>query len=119
MSYCTGSSGYSQRSSSPACAATMTLSRRRRTLRVMGIKSVARLPRCWLDAAGVALVTALAVVGAYVEANPVHRYGGLHLTSHPPLAVATTTSAVTGLIVMHMTVGAVVIPAMAHTARTR
>ena len=45
-----------------------------------------RLPRRWLGAAGVALVTALAVVGAYVEANPVHRYGGLHLTSHPPLA---------------------------------
>ena len=36
-----------------------------------------------------------------------------------PLAAATTTSAVTGLIVMHLTVGAVVIPAMAHTARTR
>src|SRR5580704_6130701 len=36
-----------------------------------------------------------------------------------PLAVATTSSAATGLIVMHMTVGAVVIPAMAHTARTR
>ena len=36
-----------------------------------------------------------------------------------PLAVATTTSAVAGLIVMHMTVGAVVIPAMAHTARAR
>ena len=52
----------------------------------MGIKSVARLPRRWLGAAGVALVTALTVVGAYVEANPVHRYGGLHLTSHPPLA---------------------------------
>ncbi len=86
MSYRTGSSGYSQRSSSPACAATMTLGRRRRTLRVMGIKSVVMLPRRWLGAAGVALVTALAVVGAYVEANPVHRYGGLHLTSHPPLA---------------------------------
>ena len=52
----------------------------------MGIKSMVRLPRRWLDAAGVALVTALAVVGAYVEANPVHHYGGLHLTSHPPLA---------------------------------
>ena len=51
----------------------------------MGIKSVVRLPRRWLGAAGVALVTVLAVVGAYVEANPVHRYGGLHLTSHPPL----------------------------------
>ena len=36
-----------------------------------------------------------------------------------PLAAATTTSAVAGLIVMHLTVGAVVIPAMAHTARTR
>ena len=36
-----------------------------------------------------------------------------------PLAAATTSSAVTGLIVMHVTVGAVVIPAMAHTARTR
>src|ERR1700685_2408789 len=58
----------------------------RDTLRVMGIKSVARLPRRWWSAAGVALVTVLAVVGAYVEANPVHRYAGLHLTSHPPLA---------------------------------
>jgi hypothetical protein len=36
-----------------------------------------------------------------------------------PLAVATTTSAVAGLIVMHVTVGAAVIPAMAHTARAR
>jgi len=36
-----------------------------------------------------------------------------------PLAVATTTSAAAGLIVMHLTVGAVVIPAMARTARTR
>ena len=36
-----------------------------------------------------------------------------------PLAVATTTSAVVGLIVMHVTVGAAVIPAMAHTARAR
>jgi hypothetical protein len=52
----------------------------------MGIKSTVRLPRRWLDAAGVALVTVLAVVGAYVEANPVHHYGGLHLASHPPLA---------------------------------
>jgi Family of unknown function (DUF6069) len=34
-----------------------------------------------------------------------------------PLAVATTASAVAGLIVMHLTVGAAVIPAMAHTAR--
>ena len=36
-----------------------------------------------------------------------------------PLAVATTTSAVAGLIAIHLTVGAAVIPAMAHTARTR
>lgn len=36
-----------------------------------------------------------------------------------PLAVATTTSAVAGLIMMHVTAGAVVIPAMAHTARAR
>ncbi|MGH3204152.1 MAG: sensor histidine kinase [Streptosporangiaceae bacterium] len=36
--------------------------------------------------ARVRLVTVLAVAGAYVEANPVHRYGGLHLTSHPSLA---------------------------------
>ena len=62
----------------PACC--------RYTLRVMGVKRVVRLPRRWLGAAGVALVTVLAVVGGYVEANPVHRYGGLHLTSHPPLA---------------------------------
>jgi predicted permease len=36
-----------------------------------------------------------------------------------PVAVATTSSAVAGLIVMHVTVGAVVIPVMAHTARAR
>ena len=36
-----------------------------------------------------------------------------------PLAAATTSSAAAGLIVMHVTVGAVVIPAMARTARTR
>ncbi len=52
----------------------------------MSIESVARLPRPVREGAGVALVTALTVVGAYVEANPAHRYGGLHLTSHPPLA---------------------------------
>ena len=34
-----------------------------------------------------------------------------------PSATATTTSATVGLIVMHLTVGAAVIPAMAHTAR--
>ena len=36
-----------------------------------------------------------------------------------PLAVATATSAAAGLIVLHMTVGAAVIPAMARTARAR
>jgi hypothetical protein len=36
-----------------------------------------------------------------------------------PLAFATTTSAIAGLIVLHVTVGAVVIPALARTARTR
>jgi Family of unknown function (DUF6069) len=36
-----------------------------------------------------------------------------------PLAVATTTSAVAGLVVLHVTVGGAVIPAMAHTARAR
>jgi signal transduction histidine kinase len=56
------------------------------TLRVMGITKVVGLSRGWLHAAGIALVTALTVVGAYVEANPAHHYGGLHLTSHPPLA---------------------------------
>jgi signal transduction histidine kinase len=64
----------------------MAAARCRYTLRVMGINNVVRLPRRWLGAAGIALVTVLAVVGAYVEANPVHHYGGLHLTSHPPLA---------------------------------
>src|SRR5580658_3949804 len=50
----------------------------------MGSKKV-RFPLRWLEAAGVALVIALTVVGAYVEANPSHHYGGLHLASHPPL----------------------------------
>ncbi len=36
-----------------------------------------------------------------------------------PLAAASTTSAVIGLIVMHLTVGAVVIPVMGRTARSR
>jgi hypothetical protein len=36
-----------------------------------------------------------------------------------PLAAATTTSAAAGLIVMHLTVGAVVIPGLAHTARAQ
>jgi signal transduction histidine kinase len=52
----------------------------------MGITTVVRLSRGWLHAAGIALVAALTVVGAYVEANPAHHYGGLRLTSHPPLA---------------------------------
>jgi signal transduction histidine kinase len=52
----------------------------------MGITGTARIPQRWWSAAGVALVTLLAVIGSYVEANPVHTYAGLHLTSHPPLA---------------------------------
>ena len=36
-----------------------------------------------------------------------------------PLAAATTTPAAAGLVVMHLTVGAAVIPAMARTARVR
>ncbi len=36
-----------------------------------------------------------------------------------PLAAATTTSAAAGLVVMHLTVGAAVVPTMAHTARAR
>ena len=36
-----------------------------------------------------------------------------------PLAAATTIAAAAGLVVMHLTVGAAVIPAMARTARTR
>jgi hypothetical protein len=36
-----------------------------------------------------------------------------------PLSAATTTSAVAGLIVMHVAAGAAVIPVMAHTARAR
>jgi|SRR5689334_16106258 len=36
-----------------------------------------------------------------------------------PLAAATTTAAAVGLIVMHLTVGAAVIPAMARSARAR
>jgi len=36
-----------------------------------------------------------------------------------PLAAGTTTSAAVGLVVMHLTVGAAVIPAMAHTAQAR
>jgi Family of unknown function (DUF6069) len=36
-----------------------------------------------------------------------------------PLTAATTTSAAAGLILMHLTVGATVIPAMARSARTR
>jgi hypothetical protein len=47
---------------------------------------MASRPRRWWSAAGVGVVTLLAVIGSYVEANPVHTYGGLHLTSHPPLA---------------------------------
>jgi len=52
----------------------------------MGITSTARIPQRWWGAAGVALVTLLAVIGCYVEANPAHTYAGLHLASHPPPA---------------------------------
>ena len=64
----------------------MASARCRYTLHVMGMKSMVRLPRRWRAAAGIALVTVLTVAGAYAEANPAHHYGGLHLTSHPPLA---------------------------------
>jgi signal transduction histidine kinase len=52
----------------------------------MGITSTAWPPRRWRSAAGILLVLLLTVVGCYVEANPVHHYGGLHLTRHPPAA---------------------------------
>ena len=42
------------------------------------------VPRRWWSAAGIALVLALTVIGCYVEANPAHSYGGLHLARHPP-----------------------------------
>jgi hypothetical protein len=45
--------------------------------------------------------------------------GALAASLALPLTAATTTSATTGLIVMHLIVGAAVIPAMAHTARAR
>ena len=45
-----------------------------------------RWPSRWQSAAGVVLVLLLTVIGCYVEANPAHSYGGLHLASHPPLA---------------------------------
>jgi hypothetical protein len=45
--------------------------------------------------------------------------GALAASLALPLAVATTISAVAGLVVMHVAVGAAVIPAMAHTARAR
>jgi signal transduction histidine kinase len=58
---------------------------RRYTLQAMAIRDMNSLPRRWRSAAGVAVVTLLAVIGSYVEANPKHTYGGLHLTTHPPL----------------------------------
>ena len=44
---------------------------------------------------------------------------GLAASLALPLAAATTTAAAAGLVAMHLTVGAAVIPAMAHTARAR
>ena len=40
----------------------------------------------WAEPIGVALVVALVVTGSIAEAYPAHRYGGLHLHSHPNLA---------------------------------
>jgi signal transduction histidine kinase len=51
----------------------------------VGIMSVASVPRRWWSGVGIALVLALTVIGCYVEANPVHSYGGLHLARHPPV----------------------------------
>ena len=44
---------------------------------------------------------------------------GLATSVALPLTLATTPSAVIGLVVMHLTIGAAVIPAMARTARAR
>ncbi len=44
---------------------------------------------------------------------------GLAASLALPLAAATTTTAAAGLVIMHLTVGAAVIPALAHTARAR
>jgi signal transduction histidine kinase len=52
----------------------------------MGTLTAARRSSRWRSAAGIALVLVLTVVGCYVEANPAHSYGGLHLTRHPPAA---------------------------------
>ena len=54
----------------------MTPARRRDTLPVMSIRSVVRLPRRWLDAAGIALVTALAAALAWIVEVPLL---GIHL----------------------------------------
>jgi signal transduction histidine kinase len=60
---------------------------RRYTLQAMSVKSmVTAVPRGWAAAAGLATVAAATVAGGYAEANPRQHYGGLHLTSHPPLA---------------------------------
>jgi signal transduction histidine kinase len=52
----------------------------------MGTLTAARRGSRWWSAAGIALVLVLTVVGCYVEANPAHSYGGLHLIRHPPAA---------------------------------
>jgi signal transduction histidine kinase len=51
----------------------------------MDIARMNPLPPRWRGAAGIALVVALTVAGAYTEANPAHSYAGLRLTGHPPL----------------------------------
>jgi len=59
---------------------------RRYTLQTVGSSGTAWPPPRWRSAAGITLVLLLTMIGCYVEANPAHSYGGLHLTSHPPLA---------------------------------
>jgi hypothetical protein len=60
-------------------------------------------------------------VTSATPAAPRQRRGSLTTLLRPslslPLAAATTTAAALGLVVMHLTVGAAVIPAMARTAR--
>jgi len=52
----------------------------------MSIRSAGLPSLGWRSAAGITVVLLLTVIGCYVEANPAHSYGGLHLTGHPPIA---------------------------------